>query len=124
MGHSTLPLLLGAYLTDGVVHTVDIAMQLLVAPALVRSYQRKHRSEALAYLRSVPSDVIFDVVWDELPSYPWSMSAKRVRAGLRQRLLSLLTMIWRKARAASLTSQWPRGHARPAHSRPGPRRRR
>jgi hypothetical protein len=69
-GESTLSLLLGAFVTDGVVHSVDLRNPFFVAPTLLENRWHFHRSDALEYLRNLPADVFLDFVWlDDFHDY-------------------------------------------------------
>lgn len=69
-GESTLSLLLGAFVTEGEVHSVDVRSPMFVPPTLVASRWHFHASDTLAYLRNLPPDVSFDLVWlDDLHTY-------------------------------------------------------
>jgi hypothetical protein len=69
-GESTLSLLLGAFVTGGEVHSVDIQRPFFEPPTLVEEKWHFHHAFSLAYLRSLPADVYLDLVWlDDLHDY-------------------------------------------------------
>jgi len=69
-GDTTLPLLLGAYYSDGHVHTVDMTPSKFNPPAMLKARWHMHQGEAHMFLRNLPAHVIFDLVWlDDEHSY-------------------------------------------------------
>lgn len=70
-GASTLPLLEATRRNEGVLTSVDIADTPFVPPDDLKSHWRFIKSDALMYLRSLPKDQQFDVVYiDDLHTYP------------------------------------------------------
>jgi predicted O-methyltransferase YrrM len=73
-GESSLALLLGAFVTGGIVHGVDANPRGFSSrfrpPNLLRHHWHLHVSDALEYLRDVPANVTFDLVFlDDLHDY-------------------------------------------------------
>lgn len=70
-GASTLPLLEAARRTDGTLMSVDINDTPFTPPDHLKKHWRFVKSDALAFLRSLPGDQVFDVVYvDDLHTYP------------------------------------------------------
>lgn len=73
-GESSLALLLGAFVTGGIVHGVDANPRGFSSrfrpPNLLSHHWHLHVSDALEYLRDVPANVTFDLVFlDDLHDY-------------------------------------------------------
>ena len=62
-GHSALPLLLGAHVTNAVVHSVDIVRSPFTPPHFLHDRWHFHHSSTLQYLEQLDPSVVFDLVW-------------------------------------------------------------
>lgn len=70
-GGSTLPFLLAAQLNDGLVTSIDIKDTTFVPPDDLKAHWRFVKSDALTFLRSLPDDEKFDVIYiDDWHTYP------------------------------------------------------
>jgi predicted O-methyltransferase YrrM len=70
-GASTLPLLEATRRNEGMLTSIDIEATSFAPPDELKPYWRFIKSDALAYLRSLPKDLVFDVVYiDDLHTYP------------------------------------------------------
>lgn len=62
-GGTTLPLLLGAAATNGIVHSVDIKDTTFICPKELDSYWRFYRNDAISFLQEWPKDKKIDFLY-------------------------------------------------------------
>jgi len=69
-GNTTLPLLCGAFYTNGKVESIDLNQTSFQCPNELKPYWTFYQKDAIAYLESIPEEVIYDIIFvDDWHSY-------------------------------------------------------